>query len=142
MKTGDRAPEIDWSKVVRAPEAAGYHPGLTGQYTLLSFLPNVTANAQTISHWNDLIAKFADKPVRFLWIASESWSAVEPLLKEHPMSGWLLIDEQGEVARAYGFHFGDAVIDPSAPSPDSPRLSMRPCSQPFSMMATPWQSGL
>jgi hypothetical protein len=29
------------------------------------------------------------------------------------MSGWLLIDEKGEIARAYGSDFSDAIIDPS-----------------------------
>jgi hypothetical protein len=61
LKAGDPAPEIDWSKIVRSPDAAKYQPNLAGQYTVLRLLPNVTANAQAIGRWNDLIAQFRDK---------------------------------------------------------------------------------
>ena len=91
VKAGDRAPEIDWTKIVQSPESAKYRPGLTGQYTVLQFVPPVTANAQAIGQWNKLIAKFKDRPVQFIWIASENWSAVQPFLREHPMDGWLPI---------------------------------------------------
>ncbi len=114
VAAGDRAPDIDWSRIVRSPEAAKYRPNLAGQYTVLQFLPNVTANAQAISRWNELIAKFRDKPVQFIWITSERWSAVEPFLREHPMDGWLLVDEKNEAAHAYGCNGGeDAIVDPA-----------------------------
>ncbi len=114
VKAGDPAPEMDWGKVVRAPVTAKYAPGLTGLYTVLQFLPNVTANAQAIGRWNEMIAKFADRPVQFVWIASEPRSAVEPFLRDHPMQGWLLIDETSAIARAYGGELADDVIvDPS-----------------------------
>lgn len=113
VRAGDPAPEIDWTRIVRSPESAKYRPNLAGQYTVVQFLPNVTANAQAVGQWNDLIAKFADKPVQFVWIASEHWSAIEPFLREHPMNGWLLVDEKSETARACGCEGEDAVIDPS-----------------------------
>jgi hypothetical protein len=74
VKAGDRAPEIDWTKIMQSPESAKYQPSLTGQYTVLQFLPPVTPNAQAIDHWNELIAEFRDQPVQFVWIASEKWS--------------------------------------------------------------------
>ena len=130
VKAGDRAPEIDWSKIVQSPESAKYQPSLTGQYTVLQFLPPVTPNAQAIDHWNELIAKFRDQPVQFVWIASEDWSVVQPFLREHPMNGWLLIDEKNAAARAYGCEMGgDAIVDPSGkitgftPFPDPQQLS-------------------
>ena len=86
VKAGDRAPDVDWSGIVHSPASAKYQPNLAGQYTVLQFLPNVTANAKAIERWNDLIAKFADQPVQFVWIASERWSAVEPFLRDHPMN--------------------------------------------------------
>jgi uncharacterized protein (TIGR03435 family) len=114
VRAGDRAPDFDWAKIVRSPESAKYKPNLAGQYSVLQFLPNVTANAQAIGRWNDLIAKFAGSPVQFIWIASEKWSAVEPFLRDHPMNGWLLIDEKNDAARAYGCEMGESVIvDPS-----------------------------
>ena len=115
VKAGVPAPAIDWAKTVRSPEQATNQPSLTGQFTVLQFLPNVTANAQAIGRWNDLIAQFAGKPVQFVWIASEPWPAVQPFLKEHPMDGWLLIDEKEDTARAYGYEMGGgtAIVDPS-----------------------------
>jgi peroxiredoxin len=114
VKAGDRAPEIDWTKIMQSPESAKYQPSLTGQYTVLQFLPSVTPNAQAIDHWNELIAKFRDQPLQFVWIASEKWSAVQPFLREHPMNGWLLIDEKKEAARAYRCEMGgDVIVDPS-----------------------------
>jgi hypothetical protein len=87
---------------VQSPESAKGHPSLTGLYTVLQFLPPVTGNAQAIAQWNKTIAKFRDRPVQFVWIASENWSAVQPFLRERPMDGWLLIDEKNDAARAYG----------------------------------------
>lgn len=113
VKAGDRAPEIDWAGIMQSPESAKYHPGLTGQYTILQFLP-VTPNAQAIDRWNDLIAKFRDQPVQFVWIASEEWSKVQPFLRDHPMNGWLLIDEKKDAAREYGGERGgDVIVGPS-----------------------------
>ena len=63
VKAGDRAPEIDWTKIVQSPESAKYQPSLSGEYTVLQFLPPVTPNAQAVDRWNELIAKFRDQPV-------------------------------------------------------------------------------
>jgi uncharacterized protein (TIGR03435 family) len=113
VRAGDPAPEIDWTSAVRSPASAKYSPTLTGQYTVLQFLP-VTPNAQGVARWNELIAKFADQSVRFVWIAAESKSAIESFLSDHPMEGWLLIDEKRDIARAYGVDpAGDVIIDPS-----------------------------
>jgi uncharacterized protein (TIGR03435 family) len=113
LKAGDRAPEIDWTTIMRSPASAKYRPNLTGQYTVVQFLP-ISSNAPQIDRWNDLIAKFDDKPVQFVWIASEPWSKVEPFLQEHPMNGWVLADEKREAARAYDCETGEeAIVDPS-----------------------------
>src|SRR6516165_9488460 len=93
VKAGDRAPNIDWTGILHASLPSNATPGLTGRYTVLSFLPNVTANSKTITRWNELVAKFAGKPVQFIWVASEKRSSVEPFLKDHPIDSWFLIDE-------------------------------------------------
>jgi uncharacterized protein (TIGR03435 family) len=113
LRAGDPAPGIDWTRVARSPASAKYSPTLTGQYTVLQFLP-VTPNTQGIARWNDMIAKFADQPVQFVWIVPEPRSAVEPFLHDHQVDGWLLIDEKREVARAYGSEPGEnVIIDPA-----------------------------
>jgi hypothetical protein len=100
LRAGDPAPEIDWARVIRSPASAKYSPTLTGQYTILRFLP-ITPSKQAIARWNDLIAKFTNQPVQFVWIAAEPSSIVEPFLRKHPMDGWLLIDEKREVTNAW-----------------------------------------
>jgi uncharacterized protein (TIGR03435 family) len=109
-KAGDHAPEINWTGVVQLARSVKIPPNLNGQYTVLRFLPNITANAREIGRWNDLISKFEDQPVQFVWIASENKAAVETFLREHPIKGWLLIDEKNEVARDYGCQMGGEVI--------------------------------
>jgi len=111
VKAGDRAPDIDWSKIVHSPESTKELPDLAGQYTVLQFLPSVTRNPQAIGIWNEMIARFADKPVQFIWIASEPWSAVQPFLREHPINGWLLIDEKNEAEHAYGCQLCGGVAE-------------------------------
>ncbi len=113
VRAGDPAPGIDWTRVVRSPASAKYSPTLNGQYTVLQFLP-VTPNTQAVGRWNDLIAKFTGQPVQFVWIAPEPGSALEPFLRDHPMEGWLLIDEKREIVRACGGGSGEnVIIDPS-----------------------------
>ncbi len=113
LRAGNRAPEIDWTLVVRSPPSAKYSPTLTGQYTILRFLP-VTPNPHALARWNDLIARFTGQPVQFVWISYEPSSATELFLRDHPINGWLLIDEKSYIARAYGIKFGDdVIIDPT-----------------------------
>lgn len=112
LKAGDPAPEIDWNKIVQSPASAKYRPNLAGQYTVLQFLP-IRVNLQAIARWNDLSLKFQDKPVQFVWVGSEPWPEVEPFIKEHPIDGWLLIDEKREIAAAYGVLGQVVIIDPS-----------------------------
>jgi hypothetical protein len=65
LRAGDPAPGIDWTPVLRSPASAKYSPSLTGQYTVLQFLP-VTPNTQAVGRWNEMIAKFTDQPVQFV----------------------------------------------------------------------------
>jgi len=112
VKAGDAAPEIDWSKIIRSPDSAAYRPNLVGRYSIIRFSPNLTANARLIARWNELVA--GRDAVQFLWIASEPAAHVEPFLAEHPLAGWLLLDEENKMARAFGCElFCDVAIDPA-----------------------------
>jgi uncharacterized protein (TIGR03435 family) len=97
---------------------------------VIEFLPYVTANPQAVSGWNELVARFADKPVNFVWIASEEETALVPWLREHPVSGWLLLDPKRDTARAYGVELGDnAIVDTNGriagftPMPDERQIN-------------------
>jgi uncharacterized protein (TIGR03435 family) len=112
VKAGDPAPDIVWTRILRSAEPPEPGPGsFVGQVTVLVFFPNVSANESLVSRWNELVAKFADQPVSFVWVASEQ----EPLdrwLEKHLVSGWLLLEATWDTARAYGMEMpGGVIID-------------------------------
>jgi uncharacterized protein (TIGR03435 family) len=111
VKAGDRAPDIAFTKVLSAPVAGSWsQTNLLGQLTVLTFMPDTSHNLQSVTAWNDLVEKFADKPVQFLWITGESESTLLPWLEEHPISGWVLVDTTGRTANAYGMELPENVI--------------------------------
>jgi hypothetical protein len=102
VKAGDRAPEIDRTKIAQSPEPAKYQPSLTRQY---NFAIRASDRAECAG----------DRPIeqahrKVPRSASENWSVVQAFLREHPMDGWLPIDEKDNIARAYGCEMGcDAI---------------------------------
>jgi hypothetical protein len=107
VKAGDLAPNLIWTRVL-----AGGDPGsLFGHLTVIGFFPAVSPNESLVARWNELVAKFAGQSVRFVWIASEYHTPLDPWLEKHPVSGCLLLDRLGSTAHAYGVQFGGAIID-------------------------------
>ncbi len=113
MKAGDLAPELVWTRILKPGGGANDRPGIfAGRLTVIAFFPNVSSNASLVSRWNELQARFADEPVDFVWIASESERSLEPWLREHPVNAWLLLDSKWDTARAYGVEMaGAAIVD-------------------------------
>jgi hypothetical protein len=58
VKAGDRAPDIDWTRIVRSPASAKYQPNLSHQY--LADLMNV-GRSTLFQVWNRLMP-FIDFP--------------------------------------------------------------------------------
>jgi uncharacterized protein (TIGR03435 family) len=111
LKAGDRAPDIAFTKVLNAPIAGSWsQSNLSGQLTVLAFFPDTTDNLQSVTAWNEVVEKFADKPVQFVWITGEKESALLPWLEEHPISGWVLLDSKGQTGNAYGMEIPANVI--------------------------------
>src|SRR5262249_15902583 len=107
VKAGDQAPGLIWTRIL-----SGDDPGnFLDRVTVIGFFP-VSPNESLVSRWNQLVAKFAGQPVRFIWIASESQPPLDPWLEKHPVSGCLLLDPLGATAKAYGVEFGGAILDP------------------------------
>ena len=66
MKAGEPAPKLIWTKIAASsPETAGPE-NLTGQTSVLLFLPPVSHNKQTVGIWNNLVDRFADRSVNFV----------------------------------------------------------------------------
>jgi uncharacterized protein (TIGR03435 family) len=111
VKAGDRAPDIAFTKVLSAPVAGSWsQTNLSGQLTVLAFMPDTSHNLQIVTLWNDLVEKFSDQPIQFLWITGESESTLLPWLEEHPISGWVLLDSMGRTGNAYGMELPENVI--------------------------------
>ncbi len=111
VKAGDRAPDIAFTKVLSAPVAGSWsQTNLSGQLTVLAFMPDTSHNPQIVTLWNDLVEKFSDQPIQFLWITGESESSLLPWLEEHPISGWVLLDSTGRTGNAYGMELPENVI--------------------------------
>ena len=105
IKAGDSAPDITFSRLLSSPSAGSWSQNnLTGQLTVIVFMPNTSANLQTVTFWNATVEKFAGKPVQFLWITGEKEATLNPWLKldQHPVSGWLFHDPAGQTGSAYG----------------------------------------
>jgi hypothetical protein len=110
VRAGDRAPSLTFTKVVHAGSASGGPQSLFGQTTVLNFLPPVSINEHAVIRWNKLVQQFADKPVNFVWIATEEEETLVPFLKTHPVRGWMVLDPQEESYQAYGIELGDGVL--------------------------------
>lgn len=113
IKAGDPAPNLVWTRILHSADPAAPEPGsFFGRVTVLVFSPNVSADPHGISRWNELVAKFAEQPVAFVMITSEREEKLAAWLPDHAVSGWLLLDENRDSARAYGMELpGGVVID-------------------------------
>lgn len=113
VKAGDRAPNLTWTKVLAMDSAMPGPQSLTGETTVLFFLPSVTNNQHAVDNWNATVEHFAGKPVNFVWIAGEDAEAAESWLKQHPVRGWLVLDPQQRSSKDYGVELPCGVlIDP------------------------------
>lgn len=104
IKIGDTAPEIKLEKLLQAPPGADTAAtGLKGKVVVLEFwatwcMPCVPA----IKHMNTVAEKFKDRPVQFIAVTDEGDEPlVTKFLKEQPIRGWVGLDTDGSVFRAY-----------------------------------------
>jgi uncharacterized protein (TIGR03435 family) len=111
VKADDLAPPLVWDKILQTGEPAGPGPeNFLGRVTVLCFFPQVFQNAPLIGQWNELVGKFQDQSVNFVWIASETEPALGAWLRDHPVRGSLLMDSGAKTASAYGVEAGGSVI--------------------------------
>jgi uncharacterized protein (TIGR03435 family) len=110
LKAGDDAPDIEFTKVLHAPGTAKWSSANAfSQTTVLVFLPLVSRNPQQVDLWNELVERFAARPVQLVLITKEPESTLLPWLAQHPMNGWLLYDPAGSTGRAYGLDMPNTV---------------------------------
>lgn len=110
LKAGDDAPNLEFTKVLHAPGAAQWSSANAfTQTTALVFLPQLSRNPEVVDLWNQLVERFAARPVQLILIAQERESTLLPWLAQHPVNGWLLYDPTGATGRAYGLEMPDIV---------------------------------
>ena len=106
VKAGDPAPSLEWTRIL-----SGGEPGtFFGRVTVIGFFPLIS-NESMVSQWNELAGKFTGQPVQFAWITSEHPPPPDAWMKDHPVSGCLLLDPPGSTAHTYGADFGGAIVD-------------------------------
>ena len=103
LQAGDLIPEITPAKVMVSPgDAPWIQEHLIGQVTVFVFFANVYDATEALARrWNESVDRFAGK-VQFVMIARDDKSKLKPWLERNPLKGWLLLDSNSELARAFG----------------------------------------
>ncbi len=104
VAVGQAAPELAFRKVLQAPEGADARlAALRGNVVVLEFWATWCGGCvEAIPHMNELAEKFADKPVRFIAITDEEEPVVRKFLKKRPIRGWIGLQADRSMSRAYG----------------------------------------
>lgn len=101
---GDRPPLLQANVLLQAPAAAKLSAeSLRGKVVVLEFWSTYCAPCvMALPHLNALADKFKDQPVQFVSITDEDEAKVKPFLARKPTSGWVALDTDRAMARAYG----------------------------------------
>ncbi|MBI5242184.1 MAG: TlpA family protein disulfide reductase [Elusimicrobia bacterium] len=97
------APDVGISVLMQAPyESLGSLRELRGQAVVIEFWATWCDKCrETIPHMNKLRETFRGRPVVFISATREPRAVIEPFLREHPISGWIAIDEDRRLESAF-----------------------------------------
>ena len=110
LKAGDPAPDVVFTRLLTAPVSSSWsQANLSGKLTVIVFYPDTSHNLQPVTMWNELVEKFADKPVQFIFITGEKDATLLPWISQHPIKGWVFHDPAGQTGKAYGLEMPVAV---------------------------------
>ena len=105
FKVGEMAPPFALEGILQAPiEAEKIQEHLKDKVVVVEFWATWCGPCRkAIPHLNELVTEFKSKPVQFLSVSDEEEWKVKNFLKVNPISGWIGLDRDGSLLRAYGF---------------------------------------
>jgi uncharacterized protein (TIGR03435 family) len=105
IKVGDMAPPLSLEILMQAPiKATDIQEDVRGKIVVLEFWATWCGPCRkAIPHLNELVKEFKSKPVLFLSVSDEEEWKVENFLKVNPISGWIGLDKDLSLFKAYGF---------------------------------------
>jgi len=103
FKVGDMAPPFALEAILQAPvETEKIQEHLKGKVVVVEFWATWCGPCRkAIPHLNELVKEFVSKPVQFLSVSNEEEWKVENFLKVTPISGWIGLDRDGSLLKAY-----------------------------------------
>ncbi len=104
LGVSETAPPLALERLLQAPEGAKAEWSvLRSRAVVLEFwAPWCGPCVDNIPHWNALVEQFAGRPVQFIAITDDNPEQVEAFLEERPVAGWIGLDPEGKMFRAYG----------------------------------------
>lgn len=105
VKVGDPAPTLHLDVVLQAPRAKPVTwDALKGNVVVIEFWATWCGPCRTaLPHLNELASQYQNKPVRFISITDEEEWKVKAFLSVNPITGWVGIDHEGSLYKAFGF---------------------------------------
>lgn len=105
--SGQLAPPLLLTQVLEGPPAQKLTlPALRGQVVVVEFWATwCVPCVESIPHLNRLVEQFASQPVRFVSISDENAAQVRKFLADHPIRGWVALDNRQETMHEYHVSF-------------------------------------
>lgn len=104
VKVGDPAPAIKLDSLIPDQPVAATLEALKGKVVVLEFWATWCGPCvDAIPHLNELVEKFAGRPIEFLSVTDEEAGVVEAFLKKKPIRGWVGFDRSKAMSKQYGF---------------------------------------